>query len=404
MSSKRVLFVDDEPNVLAGLRRMLHPLRKGLDMAFVESGREALEAMAEKAYDVVVVDMRMPGMSGDELLKKIQEQYPETIRLILTGQAHNEAMLRTVGVAHQVLDKPCEPERLKIVLHRACKLHQILTNKNLRQLVARIDSLPSLPSIYARVQRLLTDPESSVDDVAQCIASDVGMSAKVLQLVNSAFFGLFQQVGSPAQAVHLLGLDTIKSLVLSVQIFSQYEENNIKILSLDKLWKHSLATGTCAKRIAESECSGNKEIIDDAFISGLLHDVGKLVLAANMPEEYHRVLELADREKIHHWEAEKRILEASHAEVGAYLLGLWGLPSAVMEGVIYHHQPAASPEKKFGPVTAVHSANFLDHEKNREGGEEIRCSLDRAYLANLGYENSLPGWRKSCSTQEGEQQ
>lgn len=402
MSRKRVLFVDDEPHVLSGLRRMLRPLRKGLDLAFLESGREALEAMAEEPYDVVVSDMRMPGMSGTELLEEIRDKYPETIRLILTGQVHNEAALRAVGVAHQLLDKPCEPERLKLTLHRACKVHQVLTSEKLRKLVARIDRLPSLPSIYVRVQKLLADPDSSVDDVARCIASDISMSAKVLQMVNSAFFGLYQHVGSPAQAVHLLGLDTIKSLVLSVQIFSQYEEDNVEIISLENLWRHSLAVGSCARKIVESE-TGKQANMDEAFISGLLHDVGKLILAANMPAEYHRAMELANRENLTVWEAEKRIFESSHAEVGAYLLGLWGLPGPVMEAVIYHHRPDACPEKEFGPVTAVHAANALDHGKSREGQGLKKTALNKVYLAGLGHEDSIPGWRELCISQEGEE-
>ncbi len=388
MTKKRILFVDDEPNILDGLRRMLRRLKTGLDMAFVEGGRQALEAMAEDPYDVVITDMRMPGMDGIELLEAIRDRYPETIRIILTGQADKNMVLRAVNVAHQLLDKPCEAARLKLTLYRACKLHEILTSKQLKRLVTKIDKLPSLPSIYIEVQRLLADPESSVEDMANCIARDISMSAKILQLVNSAFFGLHQHITSPVQAVHILGLDTIKSLVLSVQIFSQYEKDAIDILSLDDLWQHSFATGASAQKIAESETE-NQSMIDEAFLGGLLHDVGKLILAENITEEYREVKELSNRKGISLGEAEYTILGASHAEVGAYLLGLWGFSCTVMEAVIYHHQPEICPLKNFCPVTAVHAANAL------EQGESSFLNL--TYLADLGYEeNAVSRWRECC--------
>ncbi|MBC8317540.1 MAG: response regulator [Desulfobulbaceae bacterium] len=123
MAKKRILFVDDEPNILVGLRRMLRSLRKEIDMEFAESGKEALQVMSKASFDVVVSDMRMPGMDGAELLTEVRRLYPDTIRIILSGYAAAEAIMRTETIVHQFLHKPCEPQNIKDTLLRSCQLH-----------------------------------------------------------------------------------------------------------------------------------------------------------------------------------------------------------------------------------------------------------------------------------------
>ncbi len=391
MDKKRILFVDDEQNILDGMKRMLRSLRKGLDMQFADSGRRALEIMAEKPADVIISDMRMPGMDGAELLREIQEKYPQAIRIMLTGQADDESVLRTIGVVHQFLAKPCEPERLKTTLHRACLLNNLLTHPLLRKVVARINTLPSLPDIYLELRELLADPESSVDDVAQCIARDIGMSAKIMQLVNSAFFGHFQNVKNPEQAVHLLGLDTIKSLVLTVRIFADYEKDQPAGISLAELMNHSMAVGGLAQKIAEN--AGTGEMADEALIAGLMHDVGKLVMAANLPAEYGLIQELREKEGLAVFQAERKIFKAGHAEIGAYLLGLWGFPSPVIDAIAYHHRPGKYPGKTFEPLTAVYAANLIIYNKDKKTADD-QYEPDNDYLDRVGCLDSFPEWVK----------
>ena len=207
MDKRSILFVDDEPNILDGLRRMLRSMRKEFELCFAENAMEALEMMEINEFDVVVSDMRMPGMDGAEFLTEIQKRYPHSIRIMLTGQADEASTLRTIGVVHQFLAKPCDPEKLKNILLRASALHRLMIDGKLKDIVSSIDTLPSLPSVYAKLQEKIREPEVSLDDVGEIISQDIAMTAKILQLVNSAFFGLYQTVESPARAVKLLGLD-----------------------------------------------------------------------------------------------------------------------------------------------------------------------------------------------------
>lgn len=394
MGKKNLLFVDDDPNILAGIRRILRSLRDDFDLHFAESGREALELMQQISFHAVISDMRMPGMDGAELLKRTQELYPCTIRIMLTGQADQDSILRTVGVAHQFLEKPSNPDMLKSILIRSSALYDLLANEEIKELVSRIESLPSLPDIYLRLQKAMLSSDVSVVEVATIIEQDIAMSAKVLQLVNSAFFGLFQQVESPARAVGLLGLETIKGLVLGVQVFSEMKSKS-KLFSLNALMTHSMSVGAYAKAIAMAE-TDNKATIDHSFISGIMHDVGKLIFATKMHEQYDQVLLLAQEESLPEREAELRVFHTGHDNVGAYLLGLWGLPGPVVEAIAFHHSINNYPANSFSPALAVHVANTLYHENNPQGSPGSSTGLALDYIEKIGLSNRIEKWRELC--------
>jgi len=389
----RVLFVDDQPNVLSGLRRMLRTLRNEWQMEFVQSGDEALAIMAKSPFDVIVSDLRMPGMDGIQLLTEVMKRYPKTVRIILSGQADRASVLRAVTPAHQYLSKPCDSETLKATVARACSLRDALSHESLKRLVSKVTTLPSLPHVYTKLLEELQSEDTSVRDVAELIARDVGMTAKLMQMVNSSFFGIPRRVESPTQAAALLGLDVLRPLVLSAGVFSQFHPEGCREFSVDALMEHSLAVSRLAEKIAKSH-SDNKELAEDALLAGLLHDVGQLLMAAHLPEQYRQALALARKNGISLRDAELECLHASHADVGAYLLGLWGLADPIVEAVAFHHQPTKCTADAFGPVTAVHVANTLVNETQTSCG--ITCldiDVDVDYLEHLGMADQLPKWR-----------
>ena len=392
MTRRRILFVDDDPHLLAGIRRLLHSLRDDFELHFATNGKEALEMMDGTAFDVVVSDMRMPGMDGAEFLRRVQELYPCTIRIMLTGQADEDAIMRTVGVVHQFLEKPSDPDLLKSVLIRASALYKLLADDKIKEIISRIESLPSLPDIYVRLQQTMISPDVSVAEVAAIIEQDMAMSAKVLQLVNSAFFGIFQPVESPARAVGLLGLDTIKGLVLGIQVFEGMKSSS-RLFSLNKLMDHSMAVGTCAKKIAAVE-TDNKTMIDHSFIAGILHDIGKLVLASRMQEQFDQAIMLAREQNISLRDAELQIFHTDHGSIGAYLIGIWGLPGAIVEAIAFHHCLVEYPEQAFSAALAVHVADALYHENRHEG---VAPGLNLEYLERLGLGSRIEVWRNICA-------
>jgi len=392
---KRLLFVDDEPRVLDGIRRMLRPMHHEWDISFAGSGQEALDAAAAEPFDVIVSDMRMPGMDGAALLNEVRKQYPQTARIALSGQTKKEDILRAVGPVHQFLSKPCDAETLTATISRALALRDLLADERLRALLSQMDSLPVLPSLYDELLEELESPDASVNVVERIVSQDIGMSAKILQLVNSAFFGVRQHVSTPGQAVALLGLDTVKALVLSMNVFSQFEGRSVKGLSLDALWGHSMNVAGFAKTIARAENAESKTA-DHAFVAGLLHDVGKLAFAAKLPAEYVKILSLAASNGTTLYETERETFGATHAELGAYLLGLWGFSDAIVEALAFHHEPARCSAREFSTLTAVHVANALEHAAGTEGVTSAASSLDQDYVTELGVAERLPQWQRLC--------
>lgn len=386
---RSILFVDDEPNVLEGLQRMLRPMRRDWDMRFADSGRSALSSLADKPCDVVVTDMRMPGMDGSQLLTEVRRLYPGTVRIVLSGQSDREMIMKSVGPAHQYLSKPCEAEVLKDTVSRACALRDLLTHPQLKLLVSEMHSLPSLPASCAALMKEFESPDASIKRVAQIISRDPGMTVKMLQLVNSAFFGLRRHVASAEEAVSLLGLDITRALVLSAEIFTEFKAPDIPGMSLDDLWSHSFAVAELAKRIARSG-GADTQTADVAFTGGLLHEIGRLVLASRMPAQYTEAMEIARNEKISIAAAEERVFGTAHPGIGAYLIGLWGLPDSIVEAIAFHLRPSVSTVKKFDALVAVHIADHLD---TTHTGNDI-TSIDQELLDQLGVSYQMSRWEE----------
>jgi len=383
---KRVLFVDDEPYVLSGLRRMLRDLQKAWRMEFVGSASEALSRIEAEPFDVVVSDVRMPEMNGLELLAAVMDQWPETVRLILSGQSDRETMVRSVGVAHQFLAKPCDADTLRSAVMRACTLREQLASAPLRQLVARLRTLPSVPGVYQAILDKLRSPDVSAQQLGQLIAQDVAMTTKILQVVNSSFVGLRQSVSDPVQATVLLGSETIRALVLSAGVFSQFKADRRVV---DDVSRHSMAVARLATSIADAEMAG-VQTRNEAFMAGLLHDVGKLVLLESFPD-YADCLTNAQGDDVERAHSEMERFGATQAQIGGYLLGLWGLPDSIVEAVTYHQCPALCTHDGFSPLTLLHAAHAITIEGRAGAGEPPTADLD--YLERLGLKDQFESWR-----------
>lgn len=392
----RLLFVDDEPQVLRLLQLAFRAMSEQWEMAFVGSGEQALELMAAQGpFDIVVSDMRMPGMSGAQLLNEVMKRTPQTARIILSGYADQDQVLRCVGAVHQYFAKPFEPLAFRTALLRVCALSQRLQNAQLQALVAGIRSVPSIPDLFVEMVEALEAPDCPAERIGRIVAKDPGLTAKVLQLVNSAFFGYAHQVVSAPEAVQVLGVSLIRALALGVRLFSAFDGSRARAFSVGTLWRHSLRTALLARRIMEVE-GGDECLKEQAFTAGLLHDTGKLALAAELAEPYLRALKRARTQRWPVFRAELEAFGSTHAEVGAYLLGLWGLPTPLVEAVAFHHQPATSADTAFSPLTAVHVADVLTQEKGRFSGEGAPNQLDAAHLEQLGATDRLPLWEQAA--------
>jgi HD-like signal output (HDOD) protein len=391
VSAKRLLFVDDDGMVLSGLRRALHDMRGEWEMTFAPGGEAALEAMRREPFDAVVTDMRMPGMDGAELLERVKDRHPEVIRIVLSGQSEKEAMLRSIAPAHQYLAKPCDIREMKLRLSQAFASRDLVRNPAIAAAIARLRSIPSLPAIYSQLTAALRSETTSLRQIEEIVAKDVGMATKLLQLANSAFIGVHGRVSSLSQAVSLIGVETVRTLTLSIHVFSRFDKNAATAARLAALWEHSVSVATLAQRIAAAE-TGDKAMAEECFAAGLLHDVGKVILLGEKPREYAEILARLDAGMGSIEALETEALGCSHAQLGAYLMSMWGLPMLLVHAVAFHHRPSSAIEDGFSPLTAIHCANALAHLP-AEPAEQGEPQIDRAYLARLGLLDREPAWR-----------
>ena len=392
---KRVLFVLAEPSALASLQAMLVSLSNEWEMEFVAKAEEALTVLDRSPVDVILSSIHLPGMGGLQLLAEVKRRAPHVIRIASSSCAHRATIVSALEVAHQFIPMPFTTEVLKATIARAGALGARLTNESLRTLIAGIRTLPSLPHLYQELVAAMGSSTASADVATRIISQDMAMVSKLLQVVNSAFFGLRRTISSPAHAVALLGIDSVKALVLSVQVFAQFESAKRPPIPLETMWKHGLVTGTSARDIAKSQDVGSIGV-EGAFMAGLLHDIGLLVLATNFPEQYGEVLTNLRDDRLPVCDAERAVFKASHEDVGAYLLGLWGVSDAIVEAVAFHHHPGERCQEGFSLLAAVHVANALEEASDSTTTSGIPTPIDLEYLTACGLAKYLPLWQEAA--------
>lgn len=393
---RNILFVDDDPIMreLFGAVLLSEPERWGVTTA--ESGEAALPFLDQTSFDVVVSDMRMPGMDGVALIREVKRRSPRTARIILSGVVDQKEIAESLRETHQFMPKPFRPKVLKATLARISGLDAYLQNEKIRNTVAQLHTLPSFPSLYFEIMKELDTPDPSLERVAAIVAKDPGMTVKLLQIVNAASLGLARRFSNPIEAVQHLGIAAVQSLALSAHVFTCFENRALKGFSINKLWDHGANTARIARKILEIE-RAEPAFAEEAYTAGMLHDIGKLMLANNLPEPFQRALNLIQEKALPPLEAEQEIFGANHAGVGAYLLGLWGLPTTIVEAVAFHHQPSRSEVATLGPLTAVHVANVFEHELSESKLAGCETQLDLDYLAALGLTDRLDTWREQVA-------
>lgn len=372
----RILFVDDEPQVLQGLMRLFRPHRQLWRVRTAGSGAEALAALAAEPAEVVVSDMRMPGMDGAELLAQVRERHPGMVRIMLSGQADNEGAIVRAGPCHHFIAKPCDHDRLVAVATRSVSLRRELADPALSGRLAKHPSLPTLPRLWHAMLDELATTEPSLHRLAGLIAQDPATAARLLRVVNSAAFGLERTVDSVTDAVALLGLGAVRAMVLAVHVHDGCLGDGA---AAEAMWTRSLVAARSARAIAKAH-GADQAGGDAAFTAGLLHDCGLLLLLSGFPAVAAASLAAAQdgRDRI---AAECAAGGPPHDLAGAWLLLRWGLPDSLVEAAAWHHRAPQDPDP-LSPLAAVATANALlesaDHDPQlvaRVGGEQVAAKL-----------------------------
>ena len=382
--SCRVLFVSDDVKAQRAFRLSFAPLRRDWDVVVSRGGADGMRRLDGPGFDALVTDSHLTSVGCADLLMEVRRRHPPTARIVLADRREPEELVRLLALTHRVLQKPYDPAELQSAIQRAYSLRELLGSPSLASVVGRLASVPALSTLYSRIADELMTPDYSLSAVGDLVAQDLGIAAKMLQMANSALIGLRRPATTPNQAVKVLGADLTRTLVLAADLFSRYNPNSLRPFSIEALWEHSQAVAGLAGAISACERPDDR-LSREAALAGLLHDIGRLTLASQLSGPYREVMSIIRVEGLSPADAERRVLGTSHAEVGAYLLGLWGLPDAIVEAVAWHHNPGGCPGGAFTPLTAVHAADAI--VRAGEGAKP-----DAEYLNRLGLADRWGRW------------
>jgi HD-like signal output (HDOD) protein len=374
---KRVLFVDDDPRVLHGLQVGLRPQREHWQMAFAQGGPAGLEVLRAEPQDVVVTDMRMPGMDGAALLSAVMGAYPRVGRVVFSAYADRRSIVRALGVAHQFVAKPCQPEVMVKVVERMYDLQWMVWNPQVREFLSRLTGVPPLSALRPRLAELVAPAAASLGELRRAMERDIPLAAKVLQVAN-AHLPTGRFVSDLGQALEVLGIESGRSMLLSSRLVQSAEQATpIDGLSFSNRYERSLLVARIARRLLEPRGQG-----ETAYAAALLADLGSVVLGLCWPDEYADVIRQSGPVPTPHHE--QLTFGFTHADAGAYLLGMWGLPAAIVQAVAHHHHPFDLPSAERSVASAIEIAEILATEALSPGSADGREALTREGLHERG--------------------
>ena len=351
----RILLVDDEPLLLDALKRSLRMERPAWEVVLATSGAQALEILAQSRFDIVVTETLMAGVDGQTVLKELQRTCPSTIRVVLSGQPRLDLMEAAEANFHRFLAKPTDPEILVGVLEELALSDGEAGGGNARRFVAGLPGIPTLPAIYGEIRALLEQDDPPMNRLTPLFQRDLGIASKLLKLVNSAYFSLERKVTDLGQAVNMLGLETVRTIVLvrgTLQVLRTLNPNGI---DLGQLWDHSQQVANGARSIASGD-GWPPAVLETTYSLGLLHDIGRVIMALAPEVRYGQVLAEAEATGQPVAAIEQQLYGTDHASVGAHVLSLWGLPAEFCGQIREHHHPSP-PQGRFPSGLVLHAAD-----------------------------------------------
>ena len=354
----RLVLVDNEHHVASSHRRALRTVRPEWDVVRASDSTEAIAAMEAAPADVFISELGKSPADGVALFESVKSRWPATVRIALSEFAEKSVALRLERSVHRFLHKPCDTFMLAMLIERSSTLRAAVNDPAVLAAIGGLESIPRPPVTVQALEKVLADPDAGVIAVAAVINRDAALTARLLRVVNSSFFGVGRQVTRVDAAVNFMGVSLVRAIALADGATRSFTVSP-DVLDLDEWNMHAVRVATSAREIALAMCPQDRSLADESFLAGLLHDVGQVVLSGVAPDDWKAIEAAALHEASPLDDAERRAGRVSHALVGAYLLSLWGLPSSVVEAVAFHHTPDKLAGTMFDAAIAVHVADAL---------------------------------------------
>ena len=392
-SAVKVLMLDTQGEYFDWSCKV-NEIARNWDVLRVDSCASMISFLNESKYHAVVLASSTRIHAEHDCLIKAIALQPRAVRIFLPGMPlSGTQMSRTQDLVHRTFCSQTALEEVITSTENLIKINRLIYKQKTREYVESLGQLPSAPQVYRDLNDALSSEQSNADHISRIVGQDPALAAKVLSVVNSAYFGLGRKISNIAEAVTLLGLRMLRALALSGHLISLYpQQRNWSYFSFDNLNQRAMLVARLANQICR-DMKTSQAIQDQAFIAGLLHDLGLLVMASQDAQLYRKVLTVSAQKNTPLCSVEKKMLGLFHGEVAAYLLNHWKLPAAVTEAVLLHHTPQLSPGSDFSPLTAVHIADSLIPEAETEIGANLCNQLSMAYVKRVGVDKQISRWQ-----------
>jgi HD-like signal output (HDOD) protein len=394
----RLVLADREPHVAAAHLRALKTVRPQWTVTLAHDVFSSLTALAETSPDVFISDLGDRATDGVALFETVKERSPGTVRIALSEFVERSLAIRLERCVHRFIHQPCDTFVLAMIVERSTTLRHAIDDPAILDAVGGLSALPRPPVTVQALEKVLADPDAGIMSVAAVVSRDAALAARLLRVVNSAFFGMSRQVTRVDAAVNFLGIALVRAIAMADGIVRSFSLSP-DVIDIDEWNTHSVRVAMAAREIAAVGCPQDKAVADEAFLAGLLHDVGQIVLAGVAPDRWREICHAADRGACPTIDAEREAGGATHAMVGAYLLSIWGLPSSVVEAVAFHHSPEALAGAVFDATLAVHIADALVTRPNGRAAPPLHLET---IAANGVSDGQLDAWRERFSSVEVE--
>lgn len=392
---RKVLFVDDNEPLINSFKNYFDRIPKNWAPIYLTDPIKATDLLLFGDIDIIITDIHMPNMDGVKLLDFAKKEHPDVIRIAISGEQDTPDLLENAKNAHRYMQKPVDLNQLRELIERVATLSEIIPNSDTRKIVASLDVIPTTPRVYRELLSELNRDDGSLKRISQLVAEDPGLTAGLLKVVNSAFFNLPNEITSAQQAVTLLGLEIVKGILFSVEMMRTFSIEDEKVFSINDIVEHCLLVANFAKTILEHEHI-NKTVIEKTFVTAILHDIGELIFAYALPDRYQTIIEVSRSFDQTLARLEMQVLGSTHAEAGAYLLGLWGLPDDIVSAIANHHTPAKASGNAAAILATMHAADYICCKlfpEFRLGGEE---HIEASFLKRLKIHHKLDEWEELC--------
>ena len=391
MATKNILLAIADNQTIANINEALGDEWLSTPVA---SEADALALLEAGSFDVLLADFNFGEEDASGLLNEALEKCPNTARFLFAHEADLALVAAKVLGDHEILPKPIEYASLKNRIEQG--LNEASASPASSEPTAA--TAPAIPAVYDEVLNALNSPDVTSESVGNIIATDDALNQEVLMLTRSAYLGLPGKIIEPVEAVEVLGLETVKTLVTARKFLAEHAQVRPGYLSVEQIWQHSTHVAQIARDLVLFETK-DRAMASQALAAGLVHDLGKVVLATNYDDLYGRVHSLARKQPVPLWEIEKEMFGASHGEIGACLLGMWNLPIAIVDATAFHHEPPLGEHTKLSPLAAVHIANVLEHQLHPSDELRVVPTVSTPFLNELGLLQRLPIWRATFGNQ-----